>query len=402
MKALYWNNREMKGDPVASQRLTTPLNFTTAGATVFAPGVNLENFSALYTATFTPSESGTYIINMDADDGRQVVTLDGEKVISCSTEGSIHSYSHSFFGEEGREYKIAVAYDHGHGTGKLTFDIGKVCDYDTDPGDASTVIFVGGISPALEGEEMPVSMPGFRGGDRETIELPAIQRELLKSLKAQGKKIVYVNCSGSAVALAPEDSICDAILQAWYPGQAGGTAVADVLFGDYNPAGRLPVTFYTGDAQLPDFEDYNMTGRNYRYLTEKPLYPFGHGLSYSTFTYSQPVMARSHVVGDTVPFSVTVTNDSDIDGEEVVQLYMRRVGDTAGPVKSLCAFRRVPVSARSAVKVDFQLDAERFATFDNASGRMKVVPGEYEIFYGGSSDSPRSVSLTLKPLNPKS
>lgn len=395
MKALYWNNREMKGDPVASQRLTTPLNFTTAGATVFAPGVNLENFSALYTATFTPSESGTYIINMDADDGRQVVTLDGEKVISCSTEGSIHSYSHSFFGEESREYKITVAYDHGHGTGKLTFDIGKVCDYDTDPGDASTVIFVGGISPALEGEEMPVSMPGFRGGDRETIELPAIQRELLKSLKAQGKKIVYVNCSGSAVALAPEDSICDAILQAWYPGQAGGTAVADVLFGDYNPAGRLPVTFYTGDAQLPDFEDYNMTGRTYRYMTQTPLYPFGHGLSYSTFTYSQPVVAKSHAVGDTVPFSVTVTNDSDIDGEEVVQLYMRRVGDTAGPVKSLCAFRRVPVSARSAVKVDFQLDAERFATFDNVSGRMKVVPGEYEIFYGGSSDSPRSVTLTL-------
>ena len=218
----------------------------------------------------------------------------------------------------------------------------------------------------------------------------------MKSLKARGKKIVFVNCSGSAVALAPEDSICDAILQAWYPGQAGGTAVADVLFGDYNPAGRLPVTFYTGDSQLPDFENYDMIGRTYRYMTEKPLYPFGHGLSYSTFAYSDPVVADSHKTGATVPFSVTVTNESDRDGEEVVQLYMRREGDTAGPVKSLCAFRRVSVGAGNSVTVDFELEPERFATFDNESGLMKVVPGKYEIFYGGSSDCKSSVTVSLR------
>ncbi|TFU93610.1 glycoside hydrolase family 3 protein [Barnesiella sp. WM24] len=396
LKAVYRNDYDMKGDVVATQQLTTPLNFTTAGATVFAPGVNLENFSALYTGSFTPSESSTYLINMEADDGRQSVTLDGKTVIACHTEGSIHSYSHSFYAEKGKSYEIAVAYSHGHGTGKLRFDIGKVCDYDTDPGDAEVVIFVGGISPGLEGEEMPVTVPGFRGGDRETIELPAIQRELMKNLKARGKKIVFVNCSGSAVALAPEDSICDAILQAWYPGQAGGTAVADVLFGDYNPAGRLPVTFYTGDSQLPDFENYDMIGRTYRYMTEKPLYPFGHGLSYSTFAYSDPVVADSHETGATVPFSVTVTNESDRDGEEVVQLYMRREGDTAGPVKSLCAFRRVSVGAGNSVTVDFELEPERFATFDNESGLMKVVPGNYEIFYGGSSDCKSSVTLSLR------
>lgn len=395
LQATYWNNYRMKGDIAATQLLTTPLNFTTAGATVFAPGVNLENFSAIYKGTFTPSESGTYLLNMEADDGRQSVTLNGKTVIACHTEGSIHNYTHSFVAEKGKSYEIVLSYSHGRGTGKLKFDIGKVCDYDTDPGDASTVIFVGGISPALEGEEMPVKVPGFRGGDRETIELPALQRELMKKLKAQGKKIVYVNCSGSAVALAPEDSICDAILQAWYPGQAGGTAVADVLFGDYNPAGRLPVTFYTGDSQLPDFEDYSMMGRTYRYLTEKPLYPFGHGLSYSTFTYADPVVKKSHRAGDEVPFSVTVTNDSDVDGEEVVQLYMRRIGDNAGPVKSLCAFRRVPVAARSSEKVEFTLSPDAFATFDNESGRMKVRPGDYEIFYGGSSDGISSVSLSL-------
>lgn len=392
MKAVYWNNYKMEGDVVATQRLATPLNFTTAGATVFAPGVNLENFSALYTAVFTPSESGTYMINMEADDGRQSVKLDGETVIKCHTEGSIHNFSHSFTAEKGRNYEIEVAYSHGRGTGKLRFDIGKVTGYDTDPGDAGTVIFVGGISPALEGEEMPVTVPGFRGGDRETIELPALQRELIKSLKAQGKKVVLVNCSGSAVALAPEDSICDAILQAWYPGQAGGRAVAEVLFGDYNPAGRLPVTFYTGDAQLPDFEDYDMAGRTYRYMTEKPLYPFGHGLSYSAFSYTGPVVAASHKAGEPVPVSVTVTNDSDIAGEEVVQLYVRRVGDSAGPLKSLCAFRRVPVGARESVKVDFLLDPERFETYDSASGMMKVMPGDYELYCGGSS------ATTLKSL----
>ena len=158
LKAVYRNDYDMKGDVVATQQLTTPLNFTTAGATVFAPGVNLENFSALYTGSFTPSESGTYLINMEADDGRQSVTLDGKTVIACHTEGSIHSYSHSFDAEKGKSYEIAVAYSHGHGTGKLRFDIGKVCDYDTDPGYAEVVIFVGGISPGLEGEEIPDSV----------------------------------------------------------------------------------------------------------------------------------------------------------------------------------------------------------------------------------------------------
>ena len=154
--------------------------------------------------------------------------------------------------------------------------------------DADVVIFVGGISPDLEGEDKYfVNCPGFSGGDRTTIELPEVQRNILKALKQAGKKVIFVNCSGSAVALVPETKSCDAILQAWYPGQAGGTAVADVLFGDYNPSGKLPVTFYKNTDQLPDFENYDMKGRTYRYMTETPLYPFGYGLSYTTFDISK-------------------------------------------------------------------------------------------------------------------
>ena len=263
------------------------------------------------------------------------------------------------------------------------------------PDEIETVIFVSGISPKLEGEEMKVNLPGFRRGDRETIELPEVQREFLKKLKKEGKKIVLVNCSGSAMGLAPEDSICDAILQAWYPGQEGGQAVADVLFGDYNPAGRLPVTFYHDDSQLPDFEDYNMAGRTYRYMKEKPLYPFGYGLSYSEFSYGEPKLQESAQVGDKVPFKVNVSNYSNTDGEEVVQLYVRKKDDPSSINKTLSAFKRVEVPANSSVDVEFILDENAFKTYDPAKEEMTVTPGEYLIYYGGSSDTPSFKTLTL-------
>lgn len=266
---------------------------------------------------------------------------------------------------------------------------------EVDLSDVETVIFVSGISPKLEGEEMRVSLPGFRKGDRETIELPAIQRDYLKKLKDQGKKIVLVNCSGSAIGLAPEDSICDAILQAWYPGQAGGQAVADVLFGDYNPAGRLPVTFYRDDSQLPDFEDYNMDGRTYRYMKEKPLYPFGYGLSYSDFTYGTPALQTSATVGEKVPFVVNVTNNSNTDGEEVVQLYVRKKDDPSSINKSLRAFKRVNIPANTSVDVEFLLDENTFKTYDPTVEEMTTTPGEYIIYYGGNSESPTFTTLTL-------
>lgn len=396
MKAMFWNETKPSGSPVTSYHYSSPIDLNTGGATVFAPGVNLTDFSGAFVGTFKPEETGDYIINMRADDGMQVVRVNGEQVIKGWGEGFVHDNSYTFHAEKGKEYSIELFYSHGGGLAQLKFDIGRSLDYDTDPGDAEVVIFVGGISPAFEGEEMPVEVTGFKGGDRTSIELPAIQRTILAKLKDQGKKIVFVNFSGSAMGLAPEDSICDAIIQAWYPGQAGGEAVAEVLFGEYNPAGRLPVTFYHDDSQLPDFEDYDMTGRTYRYMTEKPLYAFGHGLSYTTFDYSDVVLDRNRISSaDSVRLKMEVRNTGERDGDEVVQVYVRRLDDAAGPLKSLKAFKRITIPHGEAREVLFTIGPSAFESFDTATESMKVFPGEYEILYGGSSDDLESIPLTI-------
>ncbi|MGM9703909.1 MAG: glycoside hydrolase family 3 C-terminal domain-containing protein, partial [Prevotella sp.] len=268
-----------------------------------------------------------------------------------------------------------------------------------------TVVFVGGISSQLEGEEMPVAIDGFKGGDRTHIELPKVQREFIRRLAEAGKKIVLVNCSGSAIALAPEAERCAAIVQAWYPGQEGGTAVADVLFGDYNPQGKLPVTFYKTSSQLPDFEDYSMKGRTYRYFSD-PLYAFGYGLSYTGFEYGKPLL-RSEKRGERsenseslktaqcsnltphsslhTSLSFTLTNTGNREGTEVVQVYVRRCDDADGPLKTLKAFERVTLKSGETRQVEIKLDEEAFTLFDPATNTMRVVPGKYEIFVGSSS-----------------
>lgn len=263
--------------------------------------------------------------------------------------------------------------------------------------DADVIIFAGGLTPRLEGEEMPVDLPGFRGGDRTAIELPAVQTELLRMLKRTGRPVIFVLCSGSAVALREESALADALLAAWYPGQAGGTAVADVLFGDYNPAGRLPVTFYASTADLPDYEDYAMAGRTYRYFRGRPLFPFGYGLSYSSFSYGRAVpSARRLACGEGMTLTVPVTNRSRMSGDEVVQVYVRRMDDPDGPLRSLRAFRRVTIPAGETRRVEIALPAEAFEAFDPASERMTVRPGRFELFYGGSSMADRRLEVTLK------
>ena len=246
-------------------------------------------------------------------------------------------------------------------------------------GRADVVIFAGGISPMLEGEEMKVNVPGFKGGDRTDIELPAAQRRLLKALKSAGKKVVFVNFSGSAVGLEPETQTCDAILQAWYPGEAGGTAVADVLYGDYNPAGRLPVTFYKNVGQLPDFQDYSMKGRTYRYFEGTPLFPFGYGLSYTTFAYGKAEVKDGSLL-------VPVTNTGRMDGDEVVQLDLNRPDDTDGPRKTLRAFKRVHIPAGTTRMVSLPLTEETFNWWDPATNTVHPLAGSYKLLYGGSSD----------------
>ncbi len=260
--------------------------------------------------------------------------------------------------------------------GKKTFTIAEILDAACQ---AETVIFIGGISPRLEREQTSVKETGFDGGDRTTIELPQVQRDILRALHEAGKKVVLVNCSGSAVALAPEMETCDAIVQAWYAGEQGGHALADVLFGDYNPSGKLAVTFYSDDTQLPPFEDYSMKNRTYRYFRGEPLFPFGYGLSYTTFEYGKPTYNDGQV-------SVSVKNTGSVDGTEIVQVYMRRPADVEGPIKTLRGYARVDLKSGEQKTVNIDLPRERFENWDVATQTMRVVPGHYELLVGPSSD----------------
>ena len=392
--ANYWNNTEREGEPVASETISFPINKNNGGATVFAPGVELDNFSALYETDFIPDETGEYIINMTASRALKSLNINGERVAKSYGSNPTNDYAYAFEAEKGKTYHIEIEYSHKTGPAVLKFDIGRNVNYDTECNDDETVIFVGGISAALEGEEMPVTVEGFKGGDRTSIELPRVQRELVRKLKSEGKKVVFVNCSGSAMGLAPEDSICDAILQAWYPGEAGGQAVAETLFGINNPAGRLPVTFYKDDSQLPDFEDYDMAGRTYRYMTEMPLYAFGHGLSYTDFTYSTP-SAKSVKAGEPITVSVNVANTGDRDGDEVVQVYVKNKKDKELN-KTLRAFKRIHLKKGENRTVEIPMAADALAFYNTESGEMEVTPGEYEISIGGASDKVISIPLSVR------
>ncbi|MEZ5038770.1 MAG: glycoside hydrolase family 3 C-terminal domain-containing protein [Saprospiraceae bacterium] len=248
---------------------------------------------------------------------------------------------------------------------------------------ADAVILCMGLTARMEGEEMDIQIDGFRGGDRTTLGLPEVQVDLIKKIQALGKPTVLVLLNGSALAINWEDANVPAILEAWYPGQAGGTAIADVLFGDYNPAGRLPVTFYKSVEDLPPFEQYEMTDQTYRYFKGTPLYPFGYGLSYSTFEYSDLKMANQAKAGEAIEVSVKVTNKGDLDGEEVVQLYISQVNSPVpAPLKSLKAFERIKLKAGESQTVQFTLPAETFRII-NENNKREIRSGTFDVSIGG-------------------
>lgn len=398
----YWNNMDLKGEVAAIQQVSTPFNFNNGGNTVYAPGVGLYNFTASYEGTFRPKNNGDYSLVIEGDDGYRVY-VNGEKVIDYWGAHASAKREYTLKATAGKDYKIKVEYMQAGAEALLRFDIGIYRQIAPEAvtgrvSDADVVIFVGGISPDLEGEDKYfVNCPGFSGGDRTTIELPEVQRNILKALKQAGKKVIFVNCSGSAVALVPETKSCDAILQAWYPGQAGGTAVADVLFGDYDPSGKLPVTFYKNTDQLPDFENYDMKGRTYRYMTETPLYPFGYGLSYTTFDISKGRLSKNVIsTNQTVTFKANVKNTGKHEGTEVVQVYVRKVGDKEGPVKTLRAFRSIPLKAGKSSVVSIDLPPRTFEFFDPETNTMRILPGDYEIMYGNSSETLPGNRLSIR------
>ena len=385
LRGTFWNNTEMTGKPVTTQYYNTPLAVTTAGMHNFAPGVNVEDFSAKYETVFTPSASGEYVVNVEGC-GHFELYINGEKKFAHHTWRTTPTRT-AIQAEKGKDYNIEVRFQFVKTWGaNMKINIAKEhpIDYQAVINQLKgidKVIFVGGISAALEGEEMPVAIDGFKGGDRTNIELPKVQRDFLKALKNAGKTVIFVNCSGSAIALTPETETCDAIVQAWYSGQEGGQAVAEVLFGDYNPSGKLPVTFYKNSEQLPDFEDYSMRGRTYRYFND-PLFAFGYGLSYTSFEIGDAKINRN---GENVVLAIPVTNKGQKNGTEILQVYVRDLADAEGPLKSLRAFQRVDVKAGQTATAQITLTPKSFEFFDPSTNTMRIKSGDFEILYGNSS-----------------
>ena len=398
MKGTFWNNTTMEGKPVTTQYYTTPLAVTTAGMHNFAPGVQIEDFSAKYETVFTPKESGEYVVNVEGC-GHFELYINGERKVMEHTWRTTPTRT-AIQAEKGKSYNIEVRFQFVKTwNANLKINIAKELPIDYQEiiaklNGIDKVIFCGGISAALEGEEMPVQIDGFKGGDRTSIELPKVQRNFLKALKNAGKKVIFVNCSGSAIALTPETETCDAIVQAWYAGQEGGTAIAEVLFGDQNPSGKLPVTFYKDDSQLPDYEDYSMKGRTYRYFNDA-LFPFGYGLSYTTFELRNEKLDMG--VGGNGTFTVDVANTGKVNGAETVQLYIRNLADSEGPLKSLRAFERVEVKAGQTATVVLKLTPQSFEFWDAETNTMRTKPGKYEILYGTSSKDKdlKKITITL-------
>ena len=399
-KATYWNNVNQEGNPVAQVRIDAPFHLGTMGGSSFAPSVNQTDFSARYECVLTPRKSGEVVFDF-YQRGQYQLLVNGKEIGKSSANHGAGVSSKSMQVEAGKSYPIQIDWKYCGGEAQLDFDVSLKEQVATSEvlrqvKDADVVVFVGGISPRLEGEEMGVKLPGFRGGDRTDIELPAVQRNLLQALSATGKPVVLVNCSGSAIGLVPETKSCKAIVQAWYGGQQGGAAVADVLFGDYNPAGRLPITFYKNIDQLPDFEDYNMAGHTYRYLKEEPLFPFGYGLSYTSFNYGNMQMPQKTKVGQPVTIKMEVRNEGGMDGDEVVQVYLRKHDDPTGPFKSLRAFKRVHVQAGSVAEVSIELTPKQLAWWDESTNTIHNVAGSFDVMVGGSSANGLTNVLTIE------
>jgi beta-glucosidase len=392
MKATYWNNKEFKGDVVATDQITDPIQLTTAGQHQFSAGVNLKEFSAKYETVYKPQQNTEIVFKLEYA-GNIEILINGESLLKSESWQPAPSRI-PFKVEKGKEYKIEARFiaNYEWTDAALKFNVGIEIPVNYDKlienlKGIDIVVFVGGISPRLEGEEMPILIPGFKGGDRTDIELPASQRKYLQALKKAGKKVVFVNCSGSAIAFTPETESCDAILQAWYGGQSGGQAVADVLFGDYNPSGKLPVTFYKNSEQLGDFEDYSLKNRTYRF-TNNTLFPFGYGLSYTTFNIGTAKLSKTTLTAsETVQLTIPVSNTGKRDGAEVVQVYVHKVNDSEGPIRTLRGFKRVEIPAGKTQQVTIELTPSSFEFYDLGQRKMVVMPGEYEILYGNSSDA---------------
>ena len=394
----FWNDKNTNFENPEKTGYYNELNFSTFGAWGFAEGINNDNLavriSGKYTATFT----GEMKYTLSTDNG-YVLKVNGQVVEENKGGGGRRggfgfgrrgAEYKSFNVEKGKDYDVVIEYRRGNG--QFAMLRGDICerkladftDLANEMKQADAIIIIGGISARMEGE----------GGDKQTIELPKVQQLLVQAMHKTGKPVVFVNCSGSAIAFGSVEGQYDALLQAWYPGQGGAKALAEVLFGDYNPGGKLPVTFYKSSAQLPDFEDYSMKGRTYRYFND-PLFAFGYGLSYTQFKVGDARLAKQ---GKDFVLDVPVSNVGKRDGVEIVQVYVRDPRDTEGPLKSLRAFQRVEVKAGQTAEAHLVLTPKSFELFDTETNTMRTKPGTYEVFYGNSSQDSalKKINVTIE------
>ncbi len=385
LQAEYFNNVDLSGTP-ATKRIDKCVNFFWNGKKP-AEGLGIENYSVRWTGFLTAPDNGKYMLALTGDDGYRLI-LDGKKIIEDWTRHPSITKTAVVQLVKGKKYPVVIEYyqsiygadiklawrNENVNIMQKAMDIAKQSD---------VIVFVGGLNSTLEGEELPLKIKGFYGGDRTSLDLPDSQEKLLKALKTTGKPIIVVLETGSAVSVNWANEHAAAILQAWYPGEEGGTAIADVLFGDYNPSGRLPVTFYKSVDQLPAFTEYAMKGRTYRYFDGEPLYPFGFGLSYTTFAYSNLKAVTSCKTGENIKISVDVQNTGKTDGGEVVELYVKDLQATVHvPIHALQGFRRIHLVAGEKKTIEFILTPKQLSLIDKDNNRV-VEPGEFELFVGG-------------------
>ena len=400
VKVEFWNNEELEGEPVKTEYHTEPLNFSTFGAWGFAEGVSNDNLSVRVTGQYKATFTGDMKYTLATDNG-YVLKVNGE-VVEEAKAGGRRGFGFrrgveykSFPVEEGKTYDVEIEYRRGNGNFAMLR--GDICerrladftDLARECSDADAIIIIGGISARMEGE----------GGDKQTIELPKVQQSLVRAMHKTGKPVIFVNCSGSAIAFGSVEGQYDALLQAWYPGQGGAKALADVLFGDYTPGGKLPVTFYRSNDDLPDFLDYSMKNRTYRYFTGTPQYAFGYGLSYTTFAVGKgKLSAKSMKKNGKVTLTVPVTNTGKRQGTETVQVYVKALNDPGAPIKALKGFQKLMLKPGETQKAVITLDSEAFEYYDEAIDELSPKAGSYQILYGTSSrdNDLQALNFTLK------
>jgi len=388
LRGEYFNNRDFSGEP-RLVRTDAKVDFNW-GSLAPGDGINVDGFAVRWTGKITAPDTGTYTIG-GRGNGPLKIWLDGKLVVEELTNRRTRNALKEIELEAGRSYYIKIEYQEQSNTGaqmRLVWrtpssQTGLRTDAIEKARQADAVIMVMGISPRVEGEEMDVNLEGFRGGDRTDISLPKPQQQLIKDIHALGKPVVLVTMAGSALALNWENDTLPAIIHAWYPGQFGGTAIAETIFGDYNPAGRLPVTFYKSVNQLPPFDDYKMEGRTYRYFRGEPLFPFGYGLSYSQFKYSQLKLPASVRAGEDARVRVSVPNTGKFAGDEVVQVYLSQKASIASvPIRSLVGVQRVNLRPGETRKLAFTINARQMSGVLD-SGTRVLEPGSFAISVGG-------------------